>query len=119
MAADDARGADEGQRAARDARVGDGETVCQRGGVPHLRGGGADSWRIWVHQGLPGGEVLSRCEAVHHRRGDERGSARREFRGGRGERGPAGAKGKPWNDGPRSKQATQNTVGLSTTRGGR
>ncbi len=32
----------------------------------------ADSRRLWVHQGLSGGEVLSRREAVHHRRRHQR-----------------------------------------------
>ncbi len=35
--ADDARGADEGCRAEGDAGVGDGEAVCERGGVQDLR----------------------------------------------------------------------------------
>ena len=52
----------------------DGEAVCERGGVQDLRGGGADSWRVWVHQGLSGGEVLSGCEAVHDWGRDERDS---------------------------------------------
>ena len=37
VAADDARGADEGCRAEGDAGVGDGEAVCERGGVQDLR----------------------------------------------------------------------------------
>src|SRR5208283_192872 len=35
----------------------------------------ANPRRLRVHQGLSGGEVLPRRQAVHHRRGDERDSA--------------------------------------------
>src|ERR1700733_4702741 len=34
----------------------------------------ADSWRVWIYQGLSRGEVLSRREAVHHWRRHQRNS---------------------------------------------
>src|SRR6267143_259839 len=51
-----------------------GEIVCQRSGGACGERVRADSRRIWVHQGLPCGEVLPRREALHDRRGNQRNS---------------------------------------------
>src|SRR5260221_12035119 len=60
-----------------DARVVDGEAVCERDrreGGRRLR---ADPRRLRLREGLSGREVFPRCEADHHRRGDERDPAAR------------------------------------------
>ena len=65
-------GVDARPRQARHARIGDGEAVRVRGGGAHRQRGGADPRRLRLHQRLPGGEVLSRREALHHRRRHQR-----------------------------------------------
>ena len=57
------------------ARIVDGQALRQRGSREVRQRRRADPRRIWVHQGLSGGEVLSRREAVHDWRRDERDSA--------------------------------------------
>ena len=58
--------------AARHARIGDGEAVRVRGRRAHRERGGADPRRLRLHQGLSRGEVLSRRQALHHRRRHQR-----------------------------------------------
>src|SRR4030095_2983633 len=62
----------ERRRAPYDARGRDGQALFERGCRRGRRGWCADSWWIWLRQGLPGGEVLSRRQADDHRRGHER-----------------------------------------------
>ncbi len=64
---------DQGKTVTREAAM--AKLFAERGSVQNLRRGRADSRRLRLHQGLSGGEVLSRCEAVHDRRGHERDSA--------------------------------------------
>ncbi len=55
--------------------IGDGKAFRIRDGRASGRPGFADSWRLRIHQRLSGREVLSRCEALHDRRGDQRNPA--------------------------------------------
>ena len=61
---------DRGQ--ARHARIGHGQAVRVGSGGPDRQRSGADPRRLRLHQGLSRGEVLSRREALHHRRGHQR-----------------------------------------------
>ena len=74
--ADLPRGVPEGSQQTDDARVGDGEGCSPAkspcGAADRLR---ADLRRLRLHQGLPRREVLSRREALHDRRRNERDSA--------------------------------------------
>ena len=58
-----------------DAGVVDGEALHQRGRGARRQRMRADPRRLWLHQGLSGGKVLSRREAVHHRRRHQRNPA--------------------------------------------
>src|SRR5262249_16178788 len=70
--ADNARRVDERCRPQDHAGVVDGQAVHQRGCSPGRQRSRADPRRLWLHQGLSGREVLSRREAVHHRRRHQR-----------------------------------------------
>ena len=61
-----------------DARVVDGQAVRQRDRRAGRRRLRADPRRLRLREGLPGGEVLSRRQADHHRRGHERNPAARD-----------------------------------------
>ena len=74
QAAHHARGFNERCGDEDDTRVIDGEAVRQRSCGALCQRRRADSRRVRIHQGLSGGEVLSRREAVYDRRGDERDS---------------------------------------------
>jgi len=65
----------EGCRREDDALVVDGEAVCVGDGGSRDPEERADLRRLWLHQGVPGREVLPRRDALHHRRGHQRDSA--------------------------------------------
>src|SRR5262249_36501610 len=73
--AHDARRRDERRRDEDDHGVVHGQALCRRGGGEGGERVRADPRRLWVHQGLSGGKVLSRREAVHDWRGDKRNPA--------------------------------------------
>ncbi len=61
---------DQGQRVTRESAM--AKLFASEMAVRDCQRGGADSRRVRLHQGLSGGEVLPRREAVHHRRGHQR-----------------------------------------------
>ena len=79
--ADPAGRSAEGCGAQGDARIINGQVVFERGGGAHLRRCRAALWRVWIHQGLSRREVLSRREALHHRRRHQRDSTHGDRKG--------------------------------------
>ncbi len=73
--ADPSRGGDERCRHEDHAGVVDGQALHQRSRGALRQRVRADSRWLWLHQRLSRGKVLSRREAVHHRRGNQRNPA--------------------------------------------
>ena len=61
---------DRGMRVTRESAM--AKLFASEAAVRIARRGGADPRRLRLHQGLPGGEVLPRREALHHRRRHQR-----------------------------------------------
>src|SRR5215211_4115406 len=55
-----------------DAKVCHGEIICLRDSSPGFGRKHTDPRRLRIYQRLPGGKILARFQALHHRRRDER-----------------------------------------------
>src|SRR5262245_52494885 len=65
---------DERQQAPDDEGIGDGQTLRLGGRGQGRRGGDSDSRRVRLHERLSARKILARFQALHDRRGGERGS---------------------------------------------